>query len=337
MAQDKYIVLDFIKRLIQLVTQFVYRVILKRSNQIEPPSVLKTETIKYYETAKTKLLNTYNSDTYNADENIDVLFYDKTQYASEMEIHNNEQERIWKRRVLMDSTPRGNLIMYYDPYKLGFAYYSDTYLPYHILNAAAMKYVVMYRCRDFFVDELIIPETHPSKIGKMYFVEKDAKKESHNSANTAANTVANSSVNSSANSSVNSAVFAQLKNYNKPSGRVSTETSKTTDSKTEVKPEKIKNVFVNLGKIANYSIIQKTPKTFATNGFRTGLLPDVKISWSDYKKMKTNTEPKSIPTPVKETIQSEPVKTKTKYEIPKDVDDSTLFLPDDDSDTHTHI
>lgn len=324
MAQEKYVVLDFIKRLIQLVTHFVYRVILKRSNQIEHTSVLKNETIKYCETAKTKLLNTYDSD-YNADGNIDAVFYDKTEYTKEMEIHNNEQEQVWKRRVLMDSTPRGNLIMYYDPYKLGFAYYSDVYLPYHILNAAAMKYVVMYRCRDFFVDELVIPETHPSKIGKLYFVEKDAKKESKSPANTAVN------------SSANSAVFAQLKNYNKPSGRVSTETAKTDGSKTETKPEKVKNVFVNLGKIANYSIIQKTPKKFVTNGFRTGLLPDVKLSWSDYKKLKTNTEPKEQPkpTPVKEPVQTKPIKTNTN-EIPKEIDDSTLFLPDD-SDTYAMV
>ena len=43
--------------------------------------------------------------------------------------------------------------MFYDPYKLGFSYYSDTNgIPYFILNAVAMKYIYTFRCLDFFVD-----------------------------------------------------------------------------------------------------------------------------------------------------------------------------------------
>jgi len=319
MTQEKYIVLEIIKRLIQLVTQFVYSVILKRQ-QIEPPSVLKTETVKYYETAKTKLLNTYESD-YDANANIDAVFYDKPKYTEEMEIHNNEQELVWKRRILMDSTPRGNLIMYYDPYKLGFAYYSDVYMPYHILNAAAMKYVVMYRCRDFFVDELIVPETHPSKLVKLYFTE--TKKETTTTSNSNTDTTKS-----------NTDVFAKLKNYNKPSSRVSSDATVTKELKRDAKQEKVKNVFINLGKTCNYCIIQKQPKKFATNGFRTGLLPIAKeMSWSEYKKLK------SAPTSVKEetVIISNPIKIQNEKGIPKHVDDSTLFLPDDSESTYAIV
>jgi hypothetical protein len=47
--------------------------------------------------------------------------------------------------------------MYYDSYKEGFSYYSDTHITYDILNAAAMKYSILFRCRDFFSDELQYP------------------------------------------------------------------------------------------------------------------------------------------------------------------------------------
>jgi len=70
---------------------------------------------------------------------------------------NNVLETEWRTRILMESTPRGNIIMYFDAYKLGFAYYCDqNVISYDILNAMAMKYVSVYKCRDFFMDETFV-------------------------------------------------------------------------------------------------------------------------------------------------------------------------------------
>jgi hypothetical protein len=69
-----------------------------------------------------------------------------------------EMEEEWKRRILMESTPRGNVIMYYDIYRNAFAYFSDQQISYPILNACAMKYVRIYRCYDFFIDTNLLPE-----------------------------------------------------------------------------------------------------------------------------------------------------------------------------------
>lgn len=80
------------------------------------------------------------------------------------ETKDNELECTWRRRLLMEFTPRGMVLMYYDAFKRGFAYYSDTYLPYAILNVVAMKYVATYHCRAFFVDEDYFPEGHTSPI-----------------------------------------------------------------------------------------------------------------------------------------------------------------------------
>lgn len=76
----------------------------------------------------------------------------------------SNDEKMWKSRVLIESTPRGNIIMFYDTFNEGFRYFIDTSgIPYKLLNAVAMKYVVIFRCRDFFLDENDIPEGNTSQ------------------------------------------------------------------------------------------------------------------------------------------------------------------------------
>ena len=89
-------------------------------------------------------------------ENIDPIFYNRKELSKVLETKNNVLEKVWNARILYESTPRGNIVMFYDVYKDGFSYYSDqTGIPYKVLNAVAMKYVITFRCRDFFMDETI--------------------------------------------------------------------------------------------------------------------------------------------------------------------------------------
>jgi hypothetical protein len=69
----------------------------------------------------------------------------------------SEEEKKWKRRVMIVNVPMiGNIVMYYDIFRLSFAYYSDTKgIHYNILNACAMRYVGMFHCMDLFMDELV--------------------------------------------------------------------------------------------------------------------------------------------------------------------------------------
>lgn len=109
----------------------------------------KTEFIKYYDNE----LNTTKN------ENISPLFYDNLKLKESMKIENNDIEKQWKTRVLIEYTPRGNIIMFYDAYKCGFSYYSDnSVIPLKILNCVAMKYAMRYRCLDFFVDEGVLKQ-----------------------------------------------------------------------------------------------------------------------------------------------------------------------------------
>lgn len=259
------------------------------------PSILKTESIQYCENAKTKFILFSSRDYKNS--NISPVFYDKEQYAKEMEIYNNELELTWKRRVMMEHTPRGNLIMYFDPYKLGFSYYADTFMPYHLLNAAAMKYVALYRCWDFFMDELVNPSNVSALIKIHHTSSKPTKKDMKMDS-----------------------VFIRPKQK-----QVTNSVDKITNE------NKIKNVFIAMGKIANYSILQKQAKQ---NTFRVGIsFPAKQTSWKEYKTKLAPTLT-NAPTPVcspAPTPISAPTPT---YDIPKEIDESTMFLQDSDDYTH---
>jgi len=89
--------------------------------------------------------------------NIDKRFYDIDEFKEQMSDPKNTLELSWKSRIMYTSTPYGNVWMYYDAFKEGFAYYCDRMgLNYRLLNAIAMKYVMTYRCVDFFIDETVI-------------------------------------------------------------------------------------------------------------------------------------------------------------------------------------
>ena len=105
-----------------------------------------------------RLLRTYDNKI-DMNVNIDPVFYDNTRFSELTKMSDNPLEKRWKKCLLYESTPRGNIFMFYDVYKSGFAYYADqNCVPYAILNAMAMKYVVVFFCRDFFMDESVITE-----------------------------------------------------------------------------------------------------------------------------------------------------------------------------------
>ena len=182
--------------------------------------------------------------------NIDPAFYDKTKYA-EITRDNNHLETLWKTRLMYEPTPRGSLIMFYDVFRQGFAYYCDTNcVPYSVLNAAAMKYVGVFYCRDFFFDE-----DGKSPLYPIYYPEE--KKE--------VRTVANS------------AQFAKMRNYKLEKEQVVQKTA-------------IKNKFIYLGKISNLAILQKKKVVrggFATQYdamfAKQGTAAPERVSYKDFK------------------------------------------------------
>jgi len=234
----------------------------------------------YIENNKNKLICSFNIE--NMNKNIEKIFYDKKELLEILVDQNNELEKIWKTRILLENTPRGNIIMHYDAYKQGFAYYSDINgIPYNILNAVAMKYVIHFQCRDLFMDNEYVDEQKESPLIKLY-LEYEKNNEKKEETNKNKNDVINQQ----------DAPFAKLKNYK----------SKTTETKDNSKDEKEKtvekefnrNIFINQGRISNFKFLQISPKKNKLNGFRSKLLEGVEsesslqdevMSYSKYKEL----------------------------------------------------
>ena len=168
----------------------------------------------------------------------------------------------------MEYTPRGNVIMYYDIFKHAFAYASDSYIPYSVLNACAMKYVLRFRCMDFFVDSTILPEDILSPFSLLQNEAEIKKKEE---ADTKKKELGISFVN---------APFAKLKTYS--STEMGLDSSKETKSKSKAGDMiKYSNNFRHLGKISNVSLLSKRKKSPISSG-NPSILPS--FDYLAYKK-----------------------------------------------------
>jgi hypothetical protein len=222
----------------------------------EPESVKKqSPKDEYIELQKNKFLLSFQDETHDWNSNIDEIIKDQTQLAEFLKDSKNDLEKKWRTRILIENTPRGNVIMFYDIYKRGFSYYCDqAVMPYDIMNAVAMKYVLKFRCRDFFVDSQVLPP-----------ISSDNQEEKKQKPSAPV---------------INNQAFAKFKTYNNATKKagISTEKYKTI------------NCFLHLGASRNWSPISKKVKPNPLNGFQTDLIPNSsnnKISYLDYKnKMK---------------------------------------------------
>jgi hypothetical protein len=166
----------------------------------------------------------------------------------------NDTERLWKTRILYESTERGNILFYYNPYKLSFEYYSDAQIiPYSILQYVAKKYVSMNRCRDFYIDMIERPQ---NKMIVVLRKEEEAMKSKKMKVNDITKLVDKSLTNTDN-------VFESLKEHRTavtkgPSKGPSKETKGPKEPKE--KPLEFANKYVRLGKISEFNITQKPPK-----------------------------------------------------------------------------
>jgi hypothetical protein len=263
--------------------------------QVPPPPVEipKTKTEIYESSYTQKFLKTFepeNQSVYNS--NIDAILYDRKELLEQLIDGENEHEKKWRKNILYETTPRGNIVMHYDIFKQGFAYYSDQAITYNILNVAAMKYCVAFSCRDFFLDENIL--THPSQFTKILVdeekAESDKKKE-----------YVKQMIPNMAN-----ARLAKFKNYaidkpkiDKPKidkPKIDNITGTKDPIKPEAEPEYVMNKFINLGKTNNFSFIQKigkpmTPSLISTtvNTQFDSMFTDIKVEPKlNYKLFKEN-------------------------------------------------
>uniref|UniRef100_A0A6C0CWM2 Uncharacterized protein n=1 Tax=viral metagenome TaxID=1070528 RepID=A0A6C0CWM2_9ZZZZ len=187
-----------------------------------------------------------------------------------------------KNMILMENTPLGNVIMYYDKSRETFIYYSDSNIPYRYLEVISRKYVVMNNCKQIHVDmEQEIKEAQ-EKLEQKKQEEEEKKKQleqqQQNPDEKNSSTI------------VKKDVFAKLKKYNtntslKSSG-IPTDNKSVSISKKNIqennKPLILKenaNRYSREGKLINFSFLKKVDKKVVDKRYG--------MSFSDFKKMIT--------------------------------------------------
>jgi hypothetical protein len=186
-----------------------------------------------------------------------------------------------KNMILMENTPLGNVIMYYDKSRETFIYYSDSNIPYRYLEVISRKYVTMNNCKQIHVDmEQEIKEAQ-EKLEQKKQEEEEKKKQLEQLEQQQQNPYEN-------HSTTKKDVFAKLKKYNTNTSLKSSgiPTDNKSVSKKNIqennKPLILKenaNRYSCEGKLINYSFLKKVDKKVVDKRYA--------MSFSDFKKMIT--------------------------------------------------
>ena len=112
------------------------------------PELKKIDKNKDYIEKKINKLQNFLKNPEKINKNMKSNYYNIEEFSNDIDIENE-----WKRKIAIIYTPLGNVFMYYNVYKLAFSYYSDQNIPFPLLNAAAIDYVINYNCLDFLADE----------------------------------------------------------------------------------------------------------------------------------------------------------------------------------------
>lgn len=258
-----------------------------------------------YDTQKEKFLS-FCKECPDKNKAIDPLFYNKKQLQEFFRDKDNTLEPFWKKKILLQNTVRGNILMTYDPYKLGFSYYCDNKtLAYTILNTMALKYTRMFACADFFMDNEVI-ETH-SPIWDIHLNEKKKKEEQDDDTEgqTDESKKAEANNKKELKNALKDAPFLRSKKNNAESktktapNTLSKKEKEEWDKKEAEKEElrkqeasRIRNKFIYLGKISHFPFLQTPKKQTLTSSFKsafTSLLDgehDLQNNRFDYKQFK---------------------------------------------------
>jgi DNA primase len=164
---------------------------------------------------------------------------------------------------VMETTPNGNVLMFWDNDRNSFTYYSDTSIPYRYLEVVARKYVIINNCREIYY----IMEDQLKPLKKEEEKEKEEKEEKN--------------------------VFAKLKSYNQssimntktiPSKKQNLSThlpriqiNQKEENKNEILLKENANRYSYEGKLINFSFLKKPKKNM-----------NEKISFSEFKKLQNS-------------------------------------------------
>jgi hypothetical protein len=173
-----------------------------------------------------------------------------------------------KHSILIEKTPLGNVILFYDHKRETFAYYSDNTIPYRFLETVARKYVTMFHCKYLYVDmEEELLEAQKKRDEKKTKEEEEKKKRLES------------------NETEKKNVFAKFKSYNKEgiktAGIAKNNQTSTSNQKKEDPDALLKenaNRYTWEGRFLDCKVLQKVDRKITDKRLGT--------SFSEFKRMR---------------------------------------------------
>jgi hypothetical protein len=189
-----------------------------------------------------------------------------------------------KNNFIIEKTPLGNVVMYYNNERESFEYYTDNSIPYRFLETIGRKYVITFDCKPIYVDM-----ANELKDCEQKLQEKDLKlsKEKEELDKRAKELEKDLELKKD-REVVKKNVFTKFKSYNKESGtgRVNTgappknsipnNTNNVKHSSGPILLKENSNRYTCMGRFANFNILKKIDRKNVDKKFA--------MSFSDFKK-----------------------------------------------------
>jgi hypothetical protein len=221
----------------------------------------KRELVEEYNT----LIDELNHLTSVNEEDQQKEFKENAEFEAKKMVIDNKLNRL-KDCFVMEKTPLGNVLMFYNHSRDAFEFFSDNTIPYRYLETVARKYVKIFNCRPIFVDmeeELTLCEERIEKEEK----EKEEQEKEKEALKLLDNT--NQQVKPIEQKK---SVFAKFKSYNKEAGTGRVNTCAPPKNSIPNKPvtekdstEKIllkenANRYTYEGKLSNFNFLKKVER-----------------------------------------------------------------------------
>ena len=191
----------------------------------------------------------------------------------------NERYNGLKNNIIMEKTPLGNVVMFYNNSRSSFEYYSDSTIPYRYLEVLGRKYVITYNCKRVYVDmSKELEEAEKKLADKKQKEEEEEKKKQEATKKGKSNPIATTEEAKKKN------VFAKFKTYNKDTSIKAAAVpldrpapvKQTTPQEEKVVKERA-NRYSFEGKIANFSFLKKVDRKAVDKLYG--------VSFAEFKKM----------------------------------------------------
>jgi hypothetical protein len=199
----------------------------------------------------------------------------------------------FKNSFIIEKTPLGNVIMYYNNNRSSFEYYTDNTIPYRFLETVGRKYVTVFNCKQIYVDMANELKESERKLKESEEKEKEKEREKEEREKREINdrAIGNDNV-------AKKNVFTKFKSYNKESGtgrvnkgappknsipnngNYSNSKNSTNAGSDKVLLKENSNRYTCIGRIANFNILKKVDRKNVDKKYA--------MTFADFKKLKEN-------------------------------------------------